>query len=212
MGLTIQYSIKSTTRSLKKARGLVEKMRQLALDLPFEEVGDVVELDNPDYETCDQSHRWQVIQARESVICPNRSHIYHVQPTQLFAVSVWPGAGCEELNIGLCSYPREIRIDRRTIKTQLPGFRWTSFCKTQYASNPECGGIPNFLRCHISSITLLERIAELPMISVEIDDEGKYGRSHYSDDYREARTAGRKPTYVWHTGKYNVKALVEEIG
>ena len=213
MGLTIQYSINSTARSPKQGRELVEKMRQLALDLPFEEVGDVVELDNPDYETCEESHRWLAIQSQEHIRYPWKPNTStSVTPTKLFAVSLWPGEGCEEMNIGLCSYPREVRIDHRTIKTQLPGFRWSSFCKTQYASNPECGGVPNFLRCHISSITLLERIAELPRVSVEIDDEGKYGPSHYSDDYRKARAAGREPTYVWHTGKYNVKALVEEIG
>ncbi len=210
MGLTIHYSIKTTARSPKKAREQVEKMRQLALDLPFEEVGEVQELDSPNSKTADKSQRWLIIQAEQYI--SHQGRMYDVTPTKIFAVSIWPGEGCEPLNIGLCSFPREITVDSGTLKTKLPGFRWSSFCKTQYASNPECGGIPHFLRCHISAITLLERIAELSMISVDIEDEGNYGPSTYSDDWREAGAAGNEATYVWHPGKYNVKALVEEIG
>lgn len=211
MGLTIQYNIKSTARSHARARLIVEQMRQLALDLPFEEVGEVVELDNPDMDTCEEKHRWLVIQAVQYVSLSK--HISQgVNPTKVFAVSVWPGKGCEEINLGLCLYPKEIEENGLIIKTKLSGFQWRSFCKTQYASNPECGGIPNFLRCHVSCITLLDRIAELPMLDVEIDDEGKYGPSNYSDDWKEAGKADREPTYVWHNGKYNVKTLAEEVG
>lgn len=40
MGLTIHYSIRSTANSTDDARALVERMRQLALDLPFDSVTD----------------------------------------------------------------------------------------------------------------------------------------------------------------------------
>ena len=56
-------------------------------------------------------------------------------------------------------------------------------------------------------IHLLERIAELPTMKIEIDDEGKYGRSYYTDD-----PWAKERVYTWHEGKYNVKALVEEVG
>jgi hypothetical protein len=102
----------------------------------------------------------------------------------------------------------EIRI----VPTGKSGWSWGSFCKTQYASDPECGGAPNFLRCHISVITLLERIKKLPGIRVKIKDEGKYGPSCYSTDYEEAYAAGRKPTYRRHKGKYDPKALAKEVG
>ena len=70
-----------------------------------------------------------------------------------------------------------------------------------------CGGIPNFIRCHLCVIHLLDRIGELPTMKVEIDDEGKYGRSYYTDD-----PWAEKRVYTWHEGKYDVKALVEEVG
>ena len=98
--------------------------------------------------------------------------------------------------------------EKRKIKTGLgSGWRYSSFCKTQYASSADCGGVPNFIRCHLSVIHLLDRIGQLPTMKVEIDDEGKYGRSYYTDDpWAEERV------YTWHDGKYDVKALVEEVG
>ncbi len=97
--------------------------------------------------------------------------------------------------------------EKRKIKTGLgTGWRYSTFCKTQYASDPECGGIPNFIRCHLSVIHLLDRIAELPTLKIEVQDEGKYGRSYYADD-----PWAEKRVYTWHDGKYDVKALVEEV-
>lgn len=100
----------------------------------------------------------------------------------------------------------------RQVRTHLSGWRWSSFCKTQYASDPRCGGAANFLRCHISVVTLLDRIAKLPTLAIEMDDEGRYGPSKYSDDWKQARAEGREPTYPWHKGKYDPKALVAEVG
>ena len=70
-----------------------------------------------------------------------------------------------------------------------------------------CGGIANFVKSHLCVIHLLDRIAELPTTSVETDDEGKYGRSYYTDNWRVP-----EPVYTWHDGKYDVKALVQEVG
>jgi hypothetical protein len=38
MGLTIHYMLTSTAKTANQAKALVEQMRQLALDLPFEDV------------------------------------------------------------------------------------------------------------------------------------------------------------------------------
>ena len=48
MGLTIHYGMTSKTRSTARAKALVERMRQLALDLPFEKVDDEVRHLGPD--------------------------------------------------------------------------------------------------------------------------------------------------------------------
>ena len=95
-----------------------------------------------------------------------------------------------------------------SIPTRLTGWSWGSFCKTQYASGY---GIGNFLRCHISLITALERINKLPGVAVCIDDEGGYGPSTYSTDWREAENEGRKPIYREHKGRHSPAALAATV-
>jgi len=271
MGLTIQYSLKSKLHDAEQIKQTVHQMRQLALDLPFEEVGEIVDLQG---EQCNTEARraelqngdenneslfWLMIQAGKSVDCPWNKRISRtINPSRIIAFHAWPGPGSEPANIGLCLYSAEIEweytpedderfqsapksgggwhrfdwpkwdrhckcthaftrspaafVETRQVPTKLAGWRWGSFCKTQYASDPECGGIPNFLRCHISVVTLLDRMAKLPGLKVRVDDEGKYGPSTYSDDWQEADAAGRKPTYRRHKGQYNPAALAKEVG
>ena len=271
MGLTIHYSLKSKLPDANQVKQTVHQMRQLALDLPFEEVGEIVDLKGKQCETearrkelqngdeKNESLFWLMIQAGQHVQCPWNKRISRtVNPTRIIGFETWPGHGSEPANFGLCLYPTEVeweytpdddqrfqsapkegfgwhrfdwrKWDRhckrthsftrspaafnevRKVPTQLTGWYWRSFCKTQYASNPECGGVPNFLKCHISVITLLDRMAKLPGLKVTVDDEGKYGPSTYSDDYKEAYEAGRKPTYTRHKGKYSPVALANEVG
>src|SRR5258707_12848749 len=155
MGLTIHYSLK-TRGSNARARKLVNALHQAAQDLPFKELGEIVELSG---EQCDFNKRdredplrWLLIQARESVNLPatereKRQGItcsVDAIPTRLIAFTSWPGEGCEESNFGLCQFPEMVKTDRGSIKTRLSGWRWGSFCKTQYASDPRCGGVPHF--------------------------------------------------------------------
>ena len=185
MGLTIHYQLHSDTQSIRKARDLVTALRSRAMDLPFEQVAELIELAAAecDYEQYEQEHphRWLLIQAREHVDYPLHSgHSYMVTPTHVLAFSAWPGNGCEEANIGLCRFPAAIEIEdplrhgrRRTIPTRLGGWHWGSFCKTQYASNGECGGVTNFLRCHLSVIRLLDHARELGILQ-NVSDEGGF--------------------------------------
>jgi hypothetical protein len=259
MGLTIHYGLTSRTRSPEK---LVEKMRQLALDLPFESVDAEVGHLGPD--VCqrplddlrpNETLFSTVLDGCKSVPIPwhrkQRASI-SVQPLEIFSFWTVPGPGSEWASFGLARYPADIEVtyhpkgddrfiktiknagstrwnfdwerwerwlrnnghpgwsapekfqQKRRIKTRLSGWRYSTFCKTQYASEY---GVPNFIRCHLSVIHLLDRIASLPTMKVEIDDEGKYGRSYYTDDpWAEERV------YTWHDGKYDVKALVKEVG
>jgi hypothetical protein len=279
MGLTIHYTLKSKLADAEQVKQAVHKMRQLALDLPFEEVGEIVDLKGKQCDTearrselqngdeKNESLFWLLIQAGQSVPCPwNKRVSQRIKPERIIAFNTWPGHGSEAANLGLCLYPAEVEweykvedderfqskpkqpknprhstfddfqrrfdwqkwdrhckrhggvrspaayTEMRKVPTKLAGWYWGSFCKTQYASDPECGGIPNFMRCHISVITLLDRIAKLPGLRVKVDDEGKYGPSTYSDDYQEAYAAGRKPAYRRHKGLYNPAALANEVG
>ena len=47
---------------------------------------------------------------------------------------------------------------------KLKGWSWLSFCKTHYASDPRCGGLPNFLRCHLGVVALLDEAKNLGIL------------------------------------------------
>lgn len=263
MGLTIHYGLTSRTHSATRAKALVEQMRQLALDLPFESVDDQVRHLGPDVcqRPLDDLRSDETLSSVVWDTCQRVSIPWHrkqsarvmVQPLEIFSFDTIPGPGSEWASFGLARYPAEVDVtceprsddrfiatvkkggstrwlfdwrkwerwlesnghrwqspddekfqEKRKIKTRLSGWRYGTFCKTQYASEH---GIPNFIRCHLCVIHLLDRIGQLPTMKVDINDEGKYGRSYYTDD-----PWAEKRVYTWHDGKYDVKALVEEVG
>jgi hypothetical protein len=184
MGLTIHYHMRSNARSPKAARELVARLRSRAMDLPFERVDEILELNGPqcEYQQYDGDHpsRWLLIQAGQCAKDPlHQGRSYSVAPSRLIAFSTWPGKGCEEANFGLCRYPAAIEIDspkpkqRRQIRTRFRGWSWGSFCKTEYASNPECGGVAHFLRCHLMVIAMLDHARSLGILD-HVSDEGGF--------------------------------------
>ena len=193
MGLTVHYKLQSNTRSAKQARQLVEQLRKRALDLPFAEVGEeVVEVkgDACAFDKYDHDHplRWLLIQAGQYV---EREGIhYTVMPKHVIAFSTHPGQGCEEANFGLCIYPGVLNItdprtgQNRRLQTELKGWCWSSFCKSQYATQH---GVEHFIRCHLLVIKMLDHAKELGILS-SVSDEGDY----------------------WE--KRDVKALAQEVG
>jgi hypothetical protein len=118
-----------------------------------------------------------------------------VPPRRLIAFGTSPGAGCEEANFGLCRYPATLQITTDTGRSQrIPtGVKagewvWSSFCKTQYASNPQCGGVAHFLKCHLLVVTLLDRARELGILET-VCDEGNYWE--HRDAERLTREVGQ---------------------
>ena len=178
MGLTIHYKLQSDVRTAKQARQLVEQLRKKALDLPFAEVGAVVELKGNacDYHTYDgnNSLRWLAIQAEQHV--ERESNYYRVKPKHVIAFTADPGEDCEPANFGLCLYPATIFVpDPRTglncrLRTELNGWCWSSFCKSQYATRH---GLEHFLRCHLSVIRMLDYAKELGILA-SVNDEGDF--------------------------------------
>lgn len=133
MGLTIHYSLSSKTRSPERAKALVERMRQLALDLPFDSVDPQVMHLGPD--VCqrplddlrsDQHLFSTVLDASQHVAVPwHRKQQASVTVQPLEIVSFWtvPGPGSEWASVGLARYPAEIEVmytprdDDRFIRT-----------------------------------------------------------------------------------------------
>jgi hypothetical protein len=175
MGLTVHYNFKSSSRQVGAARYIVEQLRQKALDLPVQSVGEIVEFFGND---CDlqvqpkeHPHRWLLIQSQNYAV--RGDHHVPVPAKAVIAFTVMLGEGAEPANVGLCQYPGFVELDGKRIRTGMAGWRWSSFSKTQYASSPDCGGVENFLRCHLSLVALLDYAKELGVLG-DVNDEGGY--------------------------------------
>jgi hypothetical protein len=180
MGLTISYTFASHAPTAADARALVEKLRGRARDLPFAEVGEIIELSGrPAFDSHklnrDDPDKWLKTQACHLLRYKTErdEHWAQVPPDVLIAFTIHPGDGCEPANFGLCRYPETIFHEGQSVRTALDGWHWWSFCKTQYASNPACGGLQNFLRCHVGLVRLLDHAAEIGILA-EAKDEGGY--------------------------------------
>jgi hypothetical protein len=175
MGLTIHYKFRAAAKGREEARQLVERLRQRALDLPFLEVGPLMEFGGDDCDfnkqPPDDPNRWLLVQSSEILI--RKPYHYRVTPSHVLAFETYPGEGCEPANFGLVRYPSNIEIEGQRVRTGMRGWRWRSFCKTQYASDPAVGGVANFLRCHLLVIGMLDHARDLGILA-EVSDEGRY--------------------------------------
>ena len=108
-----------------------------------------------------------------------------VQAKLLIGFSLMPGGGCEPLNFFVGTFPASLMVRCEDNQHGYPSgkrrlmldtsLRWTgaAFCKTQYASVPEVGGITNFLRCHLAVVAALDAARDLGF-QVDVRDEGGY--------------------------------------
>lgn len=195
MGLTIHYSLALPAKTtLPEVRQKVGALRQACLDLPMQEVGELMEFKgeqcNFDRLPRDHEHRWFLCQADTTVLFrynrggkpvpvddwENGTYGRSVLPNHIVGFSTWPGEGCEQANIGLSRFPKTVSVGNRwspkdhRLKVEGDGWRWHSFCKTQYARE---GGLENFLRCHLSVVAMLDAAKRLGF-NVDVNDEGFY--------------------------------------
>jgi len=191
MGLTIHYSLRAKVPKLNQARFLLAALRRRALELPFEHVGEIIERSGAecDFNQCgeDDPHRWLLIQAGQYVEFPGSEGrpSFKVAPRELVAFETMPGPGCEPANYGLCRFPAVVEVpdpeqpgSNRRIPTKLSGWRWSSFCKTEYSSCAEVGGYANFLKCHMAIVRLLEYAHQIRILD-GVHDEGEFWENRH---------------------------------
>ena len=182
MGLTIHWSFQGP-QSKTEATTIIGKLRQRAMDLPFESVGDIVRFKGKDaqfdHDPPDSEYLWLKIQARETIWTQDGRIGWDCPAQEIIGFQVNVAPGSEWMEIFLATYPKTLLIeDDRTgkpkrLRTNLAGWSGRGFCKTQYASDDRCGGVPNFLRAHLSVCRLLDHAKELGILK-EISDEGEF--------------------------------------
>jgi len=168
MGLTLHYRLFSPQLPPQMVRLLVLSLRRHAESLPFQDVSPLIELKGDDClfdpSNREDPHAWLKVQTtrflseeKEDVI----TAVGEQHPVHIIAFKVDPGEGSEAANFGLGRYRGSA------------GWSWSSFCKTQYASNPSAGDVANFLKCHLGLISVLDKAKELGILE-SVMDEGKY--------------------------------------
>ena len=182
MGLTIHWSFRGPQKK-SEATTIIEKLRQRTMDLPFDSVGEIVHFKGKDaqlaHDPPNGEYRWLKIQAGKTVWTKDGRTGWDCPASEIIGFQIDVAPGSESMEIFLAHYPKTIRIeDERTrrpkrLRTNLPVWSGRGFCKTQYASSPECGGVPNFLRAHLSVCRLLDHAKELGILK-EVSDEGGF--------------------------------------
>ncbi len=173
MGLTIHFDLTTPPDTdASRAHEMVRQMRRRAQTFKHRgRVDDVLPICNDR-----EALRWA--EEYRSVPHPRKPWLKSgidipAEEGWMFFVKV--GEDCEPLRLALCRYPKTVVMGGKRYRTQLPGWRFHGFSKTQYAS---LHGWEHFLRCHKTVIDLLLSLRSLGLL-VSISDEGEYwpGRS-----------------------------------
>lgn len=182
MGLSLGYEIRATV-SIDYARHLVQQMHEAALELPFDEVDDVLEWHaGEDSDEGDEAavSLMQMLgsQYGKKRMADGEDRWINIPPKHVIAFSITPADGSETAVFGLAAHPPVVeftyREETHLIETGLTGqYSWTQACKTQYAGLQQHGGVENFLKAHLSLVKLLDRIAKLP-VTLQVSDDSGY--------------------------------------
>ena len=167
MGLAISYSFNLNSASIFQAREKVVELYKFASDLPFLELGEIIELEGADclIKDSDPHIALKVCALTPEEIVQNLlNKTYETNSSHLIGFRVFPGNGCGEAFFGLNTAMSS--GDKRD-------WSWKASCKTQYANNPDYGGINNFLKCHLLVITMLEKASSLGIVDY-VNDPSDY--------------------------------------
>lgn len=172
MRLSIHYALRTDLKYRSEIRQMVEIVREYASELPLLRIGEIKEFDE-DHRPTDHTDAWLKLQSDAQIEIAGRYHIVPARRTVAFMI--WPGEGCEVATFGFSKFPGYIQYKGgQRIATGITGWNWSSFCGTQYASQPQFGGLRNFLHCHISLVRILDFFRKLGLCQVEVRDDSDY--------------------------------------
>ena len=190
MGLTVHYTLRSSVKTAREAQALVRELHRRARLLPFDKLSPIAAYSAGDI-TADEPPGWLGFALE---MAERKKHGMMIRPDRAVGFIVYPAEGSETATFGLMRYPRSVELaDGRRVTTGRRGWRWTSFCKTQYASDPRLGGWENFRRCHVALIELLDAAEELGF-HAKVYDESNYYDNRDLDAL--AREIGRWNEFV----------------
>jgi hypothetical protein len=169
MGLAISYSLTLITPTIATVHEKVRALQAAAQDLKFVRVGEIVSLTGDqctiDEETASTDPHLELkIHGAEMTGLGPQGRFTFRHPRDIIGFTATPGEGCAMADFGFRMYADQENPEEWT---------WTSYCKTQYASNPEYGGLENFITSHLKMVHLLDAAQALG-ISCHVNDCGQY--------------------------------------
>jgi len=170
MGLTIHYGLTAPDGlSTSQAAALVRRLHASARRLiSGGRIARVLPISS-DPEDLDRfACAWRILHHPEM---PDTTIGHAIPPEAGWLFPIDLGEGSELLWLGLCRYSQRVTAHGQPRATRL-GTRWrfSGFCKTQYAS---IHGWEHFARCHLAAIDLLAQWRKAGM-RVRLNDEGGY--------------------------------------
>jgi len=199
MGLSLYYRFKAKVAA-DAARTLVRRLHAAARKLPFDDVSAIMEHNPPEgkyvFEKCEVDLR---LTPGDRFLSRKRADgkVEHVEVPAIH--SIWFDVnhpGSETATFGLATHPPVVIHREDIIRTASDGieetllgqgptvefptrlrgwYSWSHCVKTQYASNPRCGGVDNFLRVHTSIFRMIDEAKRLGL-TAWIRDDTKYWR------------------------------------
>ena len=172
MGLAITYTLKLNSATIEEAREKMMSLRNFALTFPFVEIESFVELAGKDCIADDNNRdndvnyllKLRAIRLDGATVKDGEPVFLTTDPTYILAFNTLPGKGSSTALFGLALYS-EIQ--------EKNDWYWKNYCKTQSASNPDYGGVENFVRCHTFVIAILDEMQKLG-ISCKVSDGSNY--------------------------------------
>lgn len=159
MGYSIHYQFKAGNRPSDEIRSVLHSLHHHAQALPFTWVdANVTELQGKDciFSPENGTSLLLTLQAIQHNFATGES----IYPTHLIGFEALPRPGCEGLVIFLGQYSHN------------ENWMATGHCKTQFASQPEYGGIANFVLAHTLVIEMLDQTQDLGILDNVFDETG----------------------------------------
>jgi len=170
MGLTISYSLRLDSASSEEVRQKMRALHRLAADLPLQELGEVADLQG---DACHLQEtdplttlKFGAMTMEDYGVIHNRGDGKIPSCVHLIGFEVFAGDGCSTCTFGLATHA-----------ANPSQWQWKDYCKTQYASNPDYGGLEHFLRCHLAIVKILEFCQQLGILQ-EVTDPSGYWEHH----------------------------------
>jgi hypothetical protein len=192
MGLCINWTLRAPENSsAENVHACLCTWREACLDLPFEEVSEMVHFGKAEItqrlEDRADPFRWFVIQASAyspaSLDKPDDGMVA-IDPVEIIGFTAFAGAECEPMNCFLACYPEQ-DAGGPVARPGIQGWQGSSFTKTQYASSV---AVQHFLKCHLTITAALDAAKRAGLLE-SVLDEGGYWEDR--DAEKLLKTVGR---------------------